>query len=379
MSVVNERNVIVLGVTGSGKSWLCNRLIGSEDFFKESASYKSCTAKVASKSIDKEIDEKSYKINVFDTPGIADTADKSIEYLDKIMGTIKTTTFHQILILAKFERLTPAYRTYMDIFRICLNQFQASSCTIVINQINKKASPEDIVELYDELKSLLKCEKGLSCVFIKDGEDITGGVFNGFQETQHGAVDLKIDLCKRICNSKPFLNDFVSTWSEIKLKCANNKIDHEFQKQRVENEKKKREADLEYWKWVNEWLDFFGLKKQVSNASWIQKAGEIAAAANGAAGVAGAAGGVAQLVGIGAAYVGVVAPVAIISQVFSATKIAVDAGAGFVAEKEERLKVEINIDQEKINNFDEQIKEFKDKIKQLEKRESYLKFADDKV
>ena len=107
-SHIEKRSIILVGKMGVGKSKLLNELLG-ENFFPTSAALKLKTTEITSigrlvkfKLEDREI---SYYLNAIDTPGLADTKDRSKVSLNKIAETIKTTPLNLIIVLVEYGRM----------------------------------------------------------------------------------------------------------------------------------------------------------------------------------------------------------------------------------------------------------------------------------
>ena len=81
MSYGTNLKLMLLGLTGAGKSRLGNKLSGN-NLFKESDGSDSCT-----KNIDKAFNQ--FNVEIIDTPGLADTDNEEKENLIVIANEIK--------------------------------------------------------------------------------------------------------------------------------------------------------------------------------------------------------------------------------------------------------------------------------------------------
>ncbi len=92
-TIVEDRNVIVVGKTGAGKSYLLNKLLLDDTAFEVSPSVESVTTQVT--SIQKQVEcemqyadkfktKISYNLKCFDTTGLADSKGRSREFLNQI-------------------------------------------------------------------------------------------------------------------------------------------------------------------------------------------------------------------------------------------------------------------------------------------------------
>ena len=123
---------------------LLNKLIG-EKVFESIVDVKSCTSEIKSsgykevkfrfEDIDKKKQEILFDLNLIDTPGIADTEDRSKQFLDKIAQTIKTTPLNLIIILVEYGKLDTGVHANLEVLRECLNGMSQSSSMLIINKV----------------------------------------------------------------------------------------------------------------------------------------------------------------------------------------------------------------------------------------------------
>ena len=106
----SERNIIVIGRTGGGKSYFLNELQDANNF-ESSSSQESCTGQISVCSapinvIINEVNIKNVtlKLNAFDTPGIADSKGRSKEFLNAIAQTIRNHPFNLLIILVEYGK-----------------------------------------------------------------------------------------------------------------------------------------------------------------------------------------------------------------------------------------------------------------------------------
>ncbi len=124
-----DLNIVLVGVTGSGKSSLANALAGSEDgtAFKEKDTNKFCTEHAISKS-----SELHGRLRIWDSPGFLDGTNRDNQYLSEIKYVVK-------------------YFNVGDLMIFCLNA----------NTVFKKCKESD------DVKALLKIKKKFGAEIFK--------------------------------------------------------------------------------------------------------------------------------------------------------------------------------------------------------------------
>jgi hypothetical protein len=224
-----ERNIIVVGKTGGGKSYFLNELQGANNF-ESSPNQESCTEKISvcSASINVIVDEVdiknvTLKLNAFDTPGIADTKGRSKKFLNTIAQTIRSHPFNLIIILVEYGKHDTSFCNNLEIFRECLNELSQSSSMLIVNKVptkkyldKKRGKGEKVADRELELK------KTFELVSLKLGIDFKFKFFLQNDEYDEYEKEIEInkakyDAIRRViwsCGS--LLNGSkIKTWDEI--------------------------------------------------------------------------------------------------------------------------------------------------------------------
>jgi len=225
-TAVDERNVIVVGKTGAGKSNLLNKLLSDDNAFKVSPSVESVTSEVTSlkKLVEFEITYQeifkkriSYNLKCFDTPGLADSKGRSKEFLNEIAKTIQSNPFNQIIILVEFNRLDTGLYNNLEVLRECLNDLPDSSAMLIINKVptkrvldNKRKKGEIVLDREKEL------ELTYTQITQALGNTFSNVMFLENDDYEPEINDPKYDeIRKVIWSSKLFNAKSVKTWDEI--------------------------------------------------------------------------------------------------------------------------------------------------------------------
>jgi GTPase SAR1 family protein len=225
-TAVEERNTIVVGKTGAGKSNLLNKLLSDENTFRVSPSVESVTSEITSvkKLVEFEITYQeiykkriSYNLKCFDTPGLADSKGRSKEFLNEIAKTIQSNSFNQIIILVEFNRLDTGLYNNLEVLRECLNDLPDSSAMLIINKVptkrvldNKRKKGQIVPDREKELE--------LTCAQITQalGNTFSNVMFLENDDYEPEINDSKYDeIRKVIWSSKLFNAKSVKTWDEI--------------------------------------------------------------------------------------------------------------------------------------------------------------------
>jgi GTPase SAR1 family protein len=225
-TAVEERNTIVVGKTGAGKSNLLNKLLSDENTFRTLLSVESVTSEITSvkKLVEFEITYQeiykkriSYNLKCFDTPGLADRKGRSKEFLNEIAKTIQSNSFNQIIILVEFNRLDTGLYNNLEVLRECLNDLPDSSAMLIINKVptkrvldNKRKKGQIVPDREKELE--------LTCAQITQalGNTFSNVMFLENDDYEPEINDSKYDeIRKVIWSSKLFNAKSVKTWDEI--------------------------------------------------------------------------------------------------------------------------------------------------------------------
>ena len=164
--------MLALGLTGCGKSWFCNQLLGRREF-EEGTRVKSSLVAEKSKSICDNVNDTEYSLVLHDTPSLNAHAANRVEILDTILKTLRQKDFHQIVIIHNFSQtLDEDVRKYYEILAICLLQHvkqASSSVTLVINRISVKAKDDEIIECREQFLKLIGLQSN-DFICIQQGE-----------------------------------------------------------------------------------------------------------------------------------------------------------------------------------------------------------------
>lgn len=217
------KNIIVLGDTGSGKSWLLNQLfcpinVINEDFkpiFAESDSIDSITNKISKPhQTDVNFTVKStnitevfeFKLSATDTPGIADTKGRTEEFLNSIMTELKTKPYVIILII-KYGRMSENVKRSLEILRLCFNNTLKDCSTIVVINKRPKQKRNSNVNYNSECENMFE-----SISKILDTQLSKRVVF----EENDKYLKYKINyLLFAVYISEPIINHYFITWQEL--------------------------------------------------------------------------------------------------------------------------------------------------------------------
>ena len=96
MASFNEKcSVVVVGVTGCGKSTICNKILG-EELFQVAQGFQTVTAGVESKGKSIDILGQTMDVTVVDTVGLSDAHGNSTESMMEIKDKIKQIGWNQL-------------------------------------------------------------------------------------------------------------------------------------------------------------------------------------------------------------------------------------------------------------------------------------------
>lgn len=190
----NVRAVYAIGPSGSGKSWLLNRLSGSGVAqFQESLNPQvPCTREIVCKQSEPiQIINASgqllsqLSLNLIDSPGLSNLGvddPNKLTLFDSLLAPLVDLPIDHLLIVIKHEQLSPSTIGYLCLLNSCLGKYFASpncptSVTLVVNQISSLMKPIDVANyVKNEVRKYLKL-KNMSYIAIGINESIQGRKF----------------------------------------------------------------------------------------------------------------------------------------------------------------------------------------------------------
>lgn len=219
---MTKRNIIAIGKTGFGKSFILSRLLGQTDddtkpIFVSKNETDSCTDKIDKESRQvNTLNGELFELTAYDTPGIADSKGRTRQFLDEIMTTIKTTELHKILIFTKYGRFDSNLQNNFNVLNMCLNGLNTSNCILVINEIPKekkfkKENPDG--NLQSEIGELqVKISQALHTTFA-----FTFAIESTDEPDESVMFKNQINAMRTVIfhTTQPFINKQCKTWSEI--------------------------------------------------------------------------------------------------------------------------------------------------------------------
>ena len=183
---MNEiKNVIVIGPVGSGKSHLLN-LILEKDEFLEARYSAPCTQDFGEKGkqIQDNVNNKNYKLTVFDTPGFVTSSN---EVQNKLLAKLSSTEFNQIILVFKMvvpvdPDLESLLKSLFGIFKKLMEK-SPNLFTIVVNQIGIRSRDEDLISFFQTIQKHMGATI-TECICIKTGESPRNCTFRYLTHTQ---------------------------------------------------------------------------------------------------------------------------------------------------------------------------------------------------
>ena len=143
---VNKRNVIVIGVTGCGKSTICNKIIGEESF-NVVEGFMTGTNEIKSETRQVNYEDTKLNITIIDTVGISDPRRSSTNTVNKIQQKVKEMGgLNLVLFVIRYSRLTDSEATALKIIeenlKHTIGRFSAviiTGCEYMDDEARKKA------------------------------------------------------------------------------------------------------------------------------------------------------------------------------------------------------------------------------------------------
>lgn len=168
---MSQRNIIAIGKTGFGKSFILSRILGQKDsdksIFVSKNAIESTTEEIVSQTRQVSIssENNTLTLTAFDTPGIADSKGRTRQFLDQIMTTIQHQQLHQILIFVKYGRYDMNLQNNFKVLNLCMNGLNTANCMLIINEVPKekrfkkenpdKSLDEELSKLQSNISSAL--------------------------------------------------------------------------------------------------------------------------------------------------------------------------------------------------------------------------------
>ena len=169
--MANKRSVIVIGVTGCGKSTVCNKIIGEEKRFNIVPGFKAGTTEIDKETKLVDYEDKKLEITVIDTIGLSDAHRKSEDTVTAIQQIIKKIGgLNLILFVIKHSRLTDAETTVLNIIDENMKDTISAYSAIVITQcenldeVGRKDAIKTLQEDCITKKLASRVEKGIHTV-----------------------------------------------------------------------------------------------------------------------------------------------------------------------------------------------------------------------
>lgn len=308
--------VLVLGSTGSGKSALCNTLIGDNECtsFGENEKIDSYTMKpepVKVQWFDKELKENKGKKEEFlliDTPGLNDSYDndsKNIEVLvDHLKDKIVTVNCFILVLNSQTPRLDEPMKSMLKLLgKIFTNEFLKHTVVVFTRWaydensiLRRKAAKENeetkASELNNELRKLLNSDiNDLECFFIDNSYNKTNIMENSSDEEVDLFYKTLGKLKKKILSFPPYFCD----------KLQKEKTEKDFLKKEVQKLEKinKRHKKSRGGCKICDCLQYHYSTEQIKKYS-----SSTMAATSGSGGIIGGVGGLITGLGLGAVISG---------------------------------------------------------------------------
>ncbi|KAL4504411.1 hypothetical protein ABPG72_009857 [Tetrahymena utriculariae] len=221
-----ELCALLIGSTGSGKSFIGNMILG-EKVFKTASTSGQRTLKNTKIEKNVIIDDKEYKITLIDCVGFFDQEKNNLDNLEELIKTIKSLSKVNKLIYAYpyGERTDNSQKKLLKALSYCMNS-TSSSLLCVINKVEDEYNYQD-----------LSNEDGYSqqnnCIRIKNQvKEYWGQDFDTFTMQKFTKKDENVDsvrkeyqkiLINKILCGEPLNKKLIQTWSEFYNSILQNK------------------------------------------------------------------------------------------------------------------------------------------------------------
>lgn len=133
MAKINDkRSVVVVGVTGCGKSTICNKIF-REECFTVAQGFQTVTASVECKGRQVEIQGETIDLTIVDTVGLSDAHGRSLDSMKELKEKIKEIGgINLILFVIRYSRLTDAEARALKLIDEHLNHLIGRFSAVVI-------------------------------------------------------------------------------------------------------------------------------------------------------------------------------------------------------------------------------------------------------
>ena len=232
-TVIQKRNIIVLGKTGAGKSSVANRIVGMDLFEVTTSSVSSVTKHPSVKEASVIHDGIQYTFKTIDTVGLFDTAEKTNEEIFREAKTFIRERVPEgislVLFVFKEGRFTPEERKTFESLTKNFGKSKITDISALIVTCCENMTPKARIALVEEMKSNERTNKITS--FMKKGIYPVG--FPNLKEVDPRIKEVHEETAKqdaetlhkliRNCEDKMILSKDILTesfWEKLKSSCT---------------------------------------------------------------------------------------------------------------------------------------------------------------